>query len=133
MSRRASLPGAEELFRKTSGRGAAEPALDARAAPESAGRAPETPSSATSRQGHSSTSHEVAAVAPRKAPRHDEKITFYCTAEDLMALERARLRLRSEHGVAADRGKIVRAAVAYVLEDFEARAEDSILLRRLRA
>ena len=132
MSRRASLPGAEELFRKTSGPGAAEPARDARPAPESAGR-PEAPSSATSRHGISSTSHEVAAVAPRKAPRHDEKITFYCTAEDLMALERARLRLRSEHGVAADRGKIVRAAVAYVLEDFDARAEDSILLRRLRS
>jgi hypothetical protein len=48
-----------------------------------------------------------------------------------MALESARLRLRSDHGVAADRGRIVRAALGYVLEDFEARAEDSILLRRL--
>lgn len=48
-----------------------------------------------------------------------------------MALERTRLSLRAEHGVAADRGRIVRAALAYVLEDFEARAEDSILLRRL--
>lgn len=67
----------------------------------------------------------------RKAPRHEEKVTFYCTAEDLMAIEQTRLKLRAEHGVAADRGKIVRAALAYVLEDFEARADDSILLRRL--
>lgn len=48
-----------------------------------------------------------------------------------MAIEQARLKLRAEHGVAADRGRLVRAAMAYVLEDFEARADDSILLRRL--
>lgn len=79
-----------------------------------------------------STSPQVGGPAERRAPRHDEKITFYCTAQDLMALERARLQLRSDHGVAADRGKIVRAALAYVLEDFQARADDSILLRHLR-
>jgi hypothetical protein len=67
----------------------------------------------------------------KKAPRHEEKVTFYCTAEDLMAIEQARLKLRGEHGVAADRGKIVRTALSYVLEDFEARADDSILIRRL--
>jgi hypothetical protein len=33
--------------------------------------------------------------------------------------------------VAADRGRIVRAALSYVLEDFDARGDDSILLRRL--
>ena len=58
-------------------------------------------------------------------------MTFYCTAADLMAIEQTRLKLRAEHGIAADRGKIVRAALDYVLEDFEARADDSILLRRL--
>jgi hypothetical protein len=41
------------------------------------------------------------------------------------------LQLRAEHRIAADRGKIVRAALAYVLEDFDARSDDSILLRRL--
>ncbi len=39
--------------------------------------------------------------------------------------------MRADYGVAADRGKIVRAALAYVLEDFEARAEDWVLLRNL--
>ncbi|MDP9226924.1 MAG: hypothetical protein M3P18_24390 [Actinomycetota bacterium] len=58
-------------------------------------------------------------------------MTFYCTPDDLLALDGARLKLRGEHGVASDRGRIVRTALAYVLEDFEARAEDSILLRRL--
>ena len=118
MSRRASLPGAEELFRRT-----ASPA-PARSEP-------------TRKVDDKSTKLQVASQAPpaetqdKKAPRHEEKVTFYCTTEDLMGLERARLKLRSEHGVAADRGRIVRAAVAYVLEDFEARADDSILLRRL--
>jgi hypothetical protein len=58
-------------------------------------------------------------------------VTFYCTSEDLMALESTRLQLRAQYGVAADRGKIVRAALGYVLEDFEARGEDAILVRRL--
>ena len=71
------------------------------------------------------------APVDRKAPKHDEKITFYCTREDLMSLERTRLRLRAEFGRGADRGRIVRAALAYVLEDFEARGEDSLLLRKL--
>ena len=69
--------------------------------------------------------------AAKKGPKHQEKVTFYCTAEDLISLEKARLSLRGEHGIAADRGRIVRAALHYVLEDFEARSADSILLREL--
>lgn len=110
MSRRASLPGADELFRPTT--------TDERRTKDD-----------------KSTSLQVADDAPapgKKAPKHDEKITFYCTADDLMALERARLSLRAEHGVAADRGRIVRAALAYILEDFETRRADSVLLRQLR-
>ncbi len=48
-----------------------------------------------------------------------------------MAIEQTRLELRAKHGVAADRGRIVRAALAYVLEDFGARGDDSVLLRKL--
>lgn len=120
MSPRASLPGAEELFR---------PTKSAEREPRPRSRGP---------QEDKSTKLQVAseqavtpAVAPAKAPRHDEKITFYCTSQDLIALEETRLKLRGEHGVSADRGRIVRAAVDYVLEDFAARGEDSILIRRL--
>jgi hypothetical protein len=124
VSRRASLPGADELFRRTS----------------------ETPApkrrEESSPQEPKSTNLQVAsteAPAPppaeedvgRRGPKHDEKVTFYCTGEDLLALERARLRLRSEHGMAADRGRIVRAALSYVLEDFEARGDDAVLVRKL--
>ncbi len=126
MSRRASLPGADELFRRTG----------AQARPQ------QPPDPKPKRQVEEGTSHvddkstnlQVATPqqATRRAPRHDEKVTFYCTRGDLMGLEKARLALRAEHGVAADRGKIVRAALAYVLEDFEARGEDSVLLRQLR-
>ncbi len=80
--------------------------------------------------------------ARRKAPRqnrrpsgrerHDEKITVYVSAEELMDLEHARLVLRGEHGLAIDRGRIVREAVAVVLADLESRGDASILVRRLR-
>jgi hypothetical protein len=82
------------------------------------------------------------APARRKAPRqnrrpsgrerHDEKITVYVSAEELMDLEHARLVLRGEHGLAIDRGRIVREAVAVVLADLESRGDASILVRRLR-
>jgi hypothetical protein len=85
---------------------------------------------------------QQAQPARRKAPRqnrrpsgrerHDEKITVYVSAEELMDLEHARLVLRGEHGLAIDRGRIVREAVAVVLADLESRGDASILVRRLR-
>ena len=73
-----------------------------------------------------------AARRPSGRERHDEKITVYVSAEELMDLEHARLVLRGEHGLAVDRGRIVREAVAVVLADLESRGEASILVRRLR-
>jgi hypothetical protein len=64
--------------------------------------------------------------------KHDEKITVYISADDLVALETARLTLRAQHGVAADRGRIVREAVAVILADLEERGDESVLVRRLR-
>jgi hypothetical protein len=64
--------------------------------------------------------------------RHEEKITVYCSADELFNLEQSRLTLRGEHGLAVDRGRIVREAVAVVLADLEAKGESSILVRRLR-
>lgn len=116
MPRRASLPGAEELFRRTSSQRTREERVDSKQVDKSP---------------NLQVAEDAGGDADRKGPRHEEKITFYCTSADLMALERARLKLRAEHGVAADRGRIVRAALAYVLEDFDARSEDSLLLRRL--
>ena len=64
--------------------------------------------------------------------KHDEKITVYISADELMALESARLVLRGQHAVAADRGRIVREAIAVILADLDERGEDSVLVRRLK-
>jgi hypothetical protein len=69
---------------------------------------------------------------PSGRERHEEKITVYCSAEELLDLETARLSLRGEHGLVVDRGRIVREAVAIILADLEAKGDDSILVRRLR-
>jgi hypothetical protein len=70
--------------------------------------------------------------AEKGRTRHEEKITVYCSAEELLTLETARLALRGQHGVAADRGRIVREAINVLLADFEVHGEDSVLVRRLR-
>jgi hypothetical protein len=64
--------------------------------------------------------------------RHDEKITVYVSQDELVALEQARLVLRAEHGVAVDRGRLVREAVAEMLIDLEAHGEASVVANRLR-
>jgi hypothetical protein len=71
-------------------------------------------------------------VRNRDRTKHDEKITVYISADELMALESARLTLRGQHGVAADRGRIVREAIAVLLADLGERGEESVLVRRLR-
>ncbi len=65
--------------------------------------------------------------------RHEEKITVYVTSDELIALEQARLMLRAQHGVAVDRGRIVRAAVGLAVADLAARGAESDLVHRLAA
>jgi hypothetical protein len=74
----------------------------------------------------------IADRRPSGRERHDEKITVYVSADELMDLEHARLMLRGDHGLPVDRGRVVREALAVVLADFEAKGEASILVRRLR-
>jgi hypothetical protein len=62
--------------------------------------------------------------------RHTQKITVYLSAEELLDLERARLALL-RYGAAADRGRIVREAIAVLLADLDARGSDSLLARRI--
>ncbi len=108
MSRRVSMPAADDLFRPTAASLQAVPdPVPVTAAPAASGR----------------TSGRV---------RHDEKMTVYITSDELMDIEHARLVLRREHGIAADRGRVVREAVALVLAEFEAHGDESALVRRLR-
>ncbi|MBR8743472.1 hypothetical protein DSY14_17315 [Nocardiopsis sp. MG754419] len=71
------------------------------------------------------------APAPSGRQRHDEKITVYVSGPELLALEQTRLSLRAEHGLSADRGRLVREAVAVLLADFEEHGSSSMLVRRL--
>ena len=130
MSRRMSLPGADELFRTTGGIG--EPARDA-SAPADAEPPVEPLRAVPDEQPHRPVRRPAAGERrPSGRERHDEKITVYVSAAELMDLEHARLTLRGEHGTAVDRGRIVREALAWVIEDLEANGDASILVQRLR-
>lgn len=155
MSRRASLPGAAELFRATSGPAesglrpapppphpgvGAVPAVHEdvtdRARRDDAGQRPALSNAPSGAQrAPVRATRRIRAVSdqgPSGRERHEEKITVYCSQEELLDLESARLHLRAEHGLAIDRGRIVREAVAVVLADLVAKGEASILVRRLR-
>ena len=131
MSRRVSMPTADDLFRPTSEEADAEaespavsavPAQQAKSGPRAVPKATPDPAS------------DGAAKAPRTSSgrvRHDEKMTVYVTADELVDIEHARLSLRRDHGLAVDRGRLVREALAIVLADLELHGDDSELVRRL--
>lgn len=119
MSRRVSLPAADDLFRPTA------PAAGRSDLPEDeVDDVDGTEDEARARSGRG-------AKRPSGRVRHDEKMTVYVTSDELLDLEHARLGLRRSHGLAVDRGRLVREAVALVLADFEANGDDSALVRRL--
>jgi hypothetical protein len=79
---------------------------------------------------------ESTSAAPRRPSgrvRHDEKMTVYVTADELLDIEHARLSLRRHQGLAVDRGRLVREAIAMALADLEANGDDSALVQRLTA
>ena len=115
MSRRVSLPAADDLFRKTAAGDDVDTAR-VRAVPDEPEEAAEEP------RGPKKPSGRV---------RHDEKMTVYVTSDELLDLEHARLALRRAQGLAVDRGRLVREAVALVLADYEKHGDDSVLVRRL--
>ena len=123
MPRRVGLPGASELFRSTA-EALAENAAVARPLPDAAAEAkpprrrkPAAPVDGT--------------VEHTGRVRHDEKITIYVSSEELLALERLRLDLRAEHGLAVDRGRIVRAAIASALAAISEQGADADVVKRL--
>ncbi|MBO0843219.1 MAG: hypothetical protein J2O46_08540 [Nocardioides sp.] len=116
-TRRVRLPAADDLFRPTTPAKEREPESQAR--PVHA--VPEPPAEETE--------------GPKKRSsgrvRHDEKMTVYITSEELLDLEHARLSLRREHGIAVDRGRLVREAIAIILADLDEHGDDSALVNRL--
>ena len=141
MPRRISLPGADELFRST-GEGLDEPRVVPvpvpvpEPAPEPAVpvavEAPEAPDPAVRAvNGHRRATGEAKERRSSGRIKHDEKMTVYVTAEELIDLEHARLTLRRDAGLAVDRGRLVREAIAIALADIEAKGSESEIARRL--
>ena len=136
MTRRASLPGADELFRNTA------PALSAvrevvteQPVAQPTVSAPVTSSAPRAKKGVRSIPRRRVTHAdksPSGRERHDEKITVYLSPDELFDLDQARLMLRGDLGLAVDRGRIVRESIAVIIADLEAKGEQSILARRLR-
>jgi hypothetical protein len=109
-----NLPTADDLFRPTdaSDRAEARPERRVRAVP-------------------TATPDDVRSRRPSGRVRHDEKMTVYITADELLDLEHARLALRRDHGLAVDRGRLVREALALVLAELDDKGFDSMLVQRL--
>jgi len=109
LSRRVTLPSADDLFRPT------------------------TPLESVPQHGDDAQPSRPARPVRRPSGRvrHDEKMTVYVTSDELMELEHARLMMRRDHGLAVDRGRLVRAAIALALADLDAHGEESALVRRL--
>ncbi len=115
MARRVSVPATDDLFR---------PTLAPEPDPEQVGvgfpaQEPALPAG-----------EEPASRGPSGRVRHDEKMTVYVTADELLDLEHARLTLRRA-GLSVDRGRLVREAIGMALADLEAHGEKSVLVHRL--
>jgi hypothetical protein len=121
LSRRVRLPAADDLFRPT--------VVPAPREPESG-----TPSADGDRAAAAASADELSGPRGSRAPsrrvRHDEKMTVYVTADELLDLEDARLTLRRA-GLSVDRGRLVREAIAIALADLDANGDDSVIMHRL--
>ena len=130
MSRRVSLPGADELFRQTTTLSAVPSATPI--APEDQPTAPIAPISKKSVRTTARRRVNSFDRSPSGRERHDEKITVDLSPEELYDLEQARLALRGDLGLAVDRGRIVRESLAIIIADLETKGDQSIIARRLR-
>ena len=135
MTRRASLPGADELFRANTPalsavRQVAEPIQTS--APVAAVTQSSTPKTKKGVRTISRRRVTAAEKSPSGRELHEEKITVYLSTDELFDLDQARLMLRGDLGLAVDRGRIVRESIAVIIADLEAKGDQSILARRLR-
>ena len=130
MSRRVTLPGADELFRNTATLSAVPSSR------ENTEEITQTPAAAVTAKNsvRQTPRRRVNAFdrAPSGREKHDEKITVYLSPDELYDLDQARLALRGDLGLAVDRGRIVRESLSIIIADLEAKGDQSIIARRLR-
>ena len=149
MPRRVRMPAADELFGSTRSsllravpdpvdeedESEADPMAQSQSQAAAGHLAPHSPAPAPPRSPVRATARTGRSAPIRGATgreRHDEKITVYVSPEELVALEQARIELRADHGLAVDRGRIVREAIDLLLADFSRRGESSLLVQSLR-
>jgi len=130
MSRRVSLPGADELFRNTATLSAVPSQR------ESAEEITEAPVSNAKQKNavRQTPRRRVNAFdrSPSGREKHDEKITVYLSPDEPYDMDQARLALRGDLGLAVDRGRIVRESLSIIIADLESKGDQSIIARRLR-
>jgi hypothetical protein len=132
MSRRVSLPGADELFRNTATLSAVP---SSRENTEEITQTPAAAAAVTAKNSVRQTPRRRVNAfdrAPSGREKHDEKITVYLSPDELYDLDQARLALRGDLGLAVDRGRIVRESLSIIIADLEAKGDQSIIARRLR-
>lgn len=130
MSRRVSLPGADELFRNTATLSAVPSQREnAEEITESTVTLPKQKSAVRQTPRRRVNSFDR---TPSGREKHDEKITVYLSPDELYDLDQARLALRGDLGLAVDRGRIVRESLSIIIADLESKGDQSIIARRLR-
>ena len=122
MARRVSLPTADDLFRPTDGPPGEAPPRARKGGSGQPGKLAAAPDP-----------EDAAARRTSGRVRHDERMTVYVTADELRDIEHARLALRRDHGLAVDRGRLVREAISIALAELESAGEESVLVQRLTA
>src|SRR5690625_1702628 len=113
MPRRVNMPGADEIFGPTPSPEQSESSVQ------------------SSVQSWDQSSAQSSAPASGRVP-HSEKMTVYLTSEELLAVEQTRLQMRGELGRNIDRGRLVRAALAVALDDWNTNGLDSQVGQLLR-
>ena len=129
MPRRVSLPAADDLFRPTADK-AVRVVRDAGREARSEDGPENGPDNGTDNSA-SEDGDQASRRKPSGRVRHDEKMTVYVTSDELLDLEHARLMLRRNHGLAVDRGRLVRLAVAIALADFDENGDESVIVQQL--
>lgn len=77
------------------------------------------------------TATPAAPAVPEEA--YDQRATFYFSGQQLMDLEVLMLKLRTQYRLKIGKSEIVRAAFDALMADFDAKGDDSIIVKRYKA
>ncbi|HBN08838.1 MAG TPA: hypothetical protein DD435_09380 [Cyanobacteria bacterium UBA8530] len=73
----------------------------------------------------------VTPLHPEEEENFNQRATFYFSEEQLMQLEVVMLKLRTEQRLKVGKSEIMRAALDFILEDYNQNKQECWLVRRL--